>query len=112
MVSNCGDVIAVSPAPTLYIFTRTSYHAAWPVIGSELEIRAAPDGSSSEIRWLSKKPFCDSLASGVRFQAPAALPIAFQVHTVPGSTASEWRAMHLTLPHCDSTQIQSPSSMP
>jgi hypothetical protein len=25
---------------------------------------------------------------GVRFQAPAALPMAFQVHTVPGSTAS------------------------
>ncbi len=48
----------------------------------------------------------------MRFQAPAALPMAFQVHTVPGSTASEWRAMQRTLPHWDSTQIQSPSAIP
>ena len=70
--------------------TRTSYQPACPVIGSEFEMRvpSAP-GSSSAIRWLSRKPRCDSFASGARFHALAALPIAFQVHTVPGSTASE-----------------------
>ena len=70
--------------------TRTSYQPAWPVIGSELEMRlAAVPGSSSEIRWFSRKPRCASFASGARRQAPGALPIAFQVHTVAGSTASE-----------------------
>ena len=71
--------------------TRTSYQPAWPVMGSELEtvLPALGPGSSSLIRWLSRKPWRDSLASGVRRQAPGALPMAFQVQTVPGSTASE-----------------------
>src|SRR5512142_2211874 len=93
--------------------TRTSYQAAWPVIGSELEI-GLPDspGSSSEIRWLSRNPRCDSFASGARRHAPGALPIAFQVQTVPGSTASEWLHRQRTLPHGDSTHIHAPSSIP
>jgi len=62
--------------------------------------------------WLSRNPFCDSLARGLKPQAPAALPMAFQVQTVPGSTALEKRAMQRTLPWGDSTQIQSPSSKP
>ena len=70
--------------------TRTSYHAAWPVTGSELEIVPPTlPGNSSEIRWFNRNPRCDSLASGARRQAPGALPIAFHVQTVPGSTASE-----------------------
>jgi hypothetical protein len=40
------------------------------------------------IRWLSRKPLRDSSAPGASCQAPEALPMAFQVHTVPGSTAS------------------------
>ena len=92
--------------------TRTSYQPAWPVIGSELDTRPESRGSSSLIRWLSRKPRRASFASGARFHAPAALPMAFQVHTVPGSTASVWRAMQRTRPQGDSTQIQSPSSIP
>jgi hypothetical protein len=38
--------------------------------------------------------------------------MAFQVHTVPGSTASLWRHMQRTLPQGDSTHIQPPSAMP
>src|SRR5512147_409488 len=94
--------------------TRTSYQAACPVIGSEFEI-GPPDslpGSSSEIRWFSRKPSRDSLASGARRHAPGALPIAFHVHTVPGSTASEWLHRQRTLPHGDSTHIDAPSSIP
>ena len=76
--------------------TRTSYQPAWPVIGSELLMRRASsapppalrNGSSSVIRWFSRKPFRASSAPGASCQAPSALPIAFQVHTVPGSTAS------------------------
>jgi hypothetical protein len=71
-----------------HAFTRTSYQPAWPVIGSELLMRPPANGSSSEIRWLSRKPLRDSSAPGASCQAPSALPIAFQVHTVPGSTAS------------------------
>ena len=44
---------------------------------------------SSKIKWFIKNPFLDSFASPSRFQAPFALPTAFQVQTVPGSTASE-----------------------
>ena len=69
-------------------------------------------GSSSEIRWFNRNPRCDSLASGARRHAPCALPIAFQVQTVPGSTASEWLQRQRTLPHGDSTHIHAPSSMP
>ncbi len=51
---------------------------------------------------------------GIGFKPPCAggLPIAFHVHTVFGSTASEYRAMQRTRPHCDSTHIQPPSAMP
>jgi len=45
-------------------------------------------GSSSEIRWFSRKPLRASSAPGASCQAPSALPMAFQVQTVPGSTAS------------------------
>jgi hypothetical protein len=38
--------------------------------------------------------------------------MAFQVHTVPGSTASLWRHRQRTLPQGDSTHIQAPSAMP
>ena len=69
-------------------------------------------GSSSEIRWFSRKPLRDSSAPGASIQAPSALPIAFQVHTVPGSTASLWRAMQRTRPQRLSTQHQPPSAMP
>ena len=68
--------------------TRTSYQPAWPVMGSELLIVPPSKGSSSLIRWLSRKPLRASSAPGASCQAPSALPMAFQVHTVPGSTAS------------------------
>ena len=103
-----------SPGAALRMRTRTSYHAAWPVTGSELEKRmpSASGGSSSLMSPLIRKPRRASSAPGARFQAPGALPIAFQVHTVPGSTASDRRATQRTLPQVDSTQIQSPSRMP
>jgi hypothetical protein len=70
--------------------TRTSYQAAWPVMGSELEsARRRQTRQFLGDQVVEQEARCDSLASGVRFQAPAALPIAFQVQTVPGSTASE-----------------------
>ena len=69
-------------------------------------------GSSSLIRWLSRKPLRDSSAPSVKTQAPDALPMAFQVQTVPGSTARENRHIQRTLPWGDSSQIQSPSSKP
>ncbi len=89
----CGAHSSASSAAAGRMRTRTSYQPAWPVIGSELLMRVAPpappsNGRSSLIRWFSRKPFLDSSAPGASCQAPSALPIAFQVHTVPGSTAS------------------------
>jgi hypothetical protein len=82
------------------------------VIGSELLMRACPAGSSSEMTWLSRKPSFDSLASGV--QVPGAGSLA---DGVPGPHRARLHRLGVarlqrTLPHCDSTQIQSPSSMP
>ena len=91
----CGEVCSSASGSAGRMRTRTSYQPAWPVIGSELLMRGrrracAPpgSGSSSEIRWFSRKPLRASSAPGASCQAPSALPIAFQVQTVPGSTAS------------------------
>src|SRR5438445_13510519 len=103
----------VSPGAHLLTLTRRSNHAACPVTGSELVRRRASDalrGSSSEIRWLSRKPAVASDASGERPHVPACLPTAFQVHTVCASTPSMVFKRQRIRPWCDSTQIQSPSS--
>ena len=97
IVSMRGKVSAASSAAAGRMRTRTSYQPAWPVTGSEFEIRSpSPLGegrgegsSSSEIKWFRMNPRLASFASASRRHAPGALPIAFQVHTVPGSTASE-----------------------
>ena len=99
----CGNAVALmpaSPARPARSRTRRSYHAACPVIGSALAIPSGRhlSGQSSEIRWLSRKPRRDSGASWSSFQAPARLPIAFQVHTVSGLTPSISRTWHLILP--------------
>ena len=60
----------------------------WPAEVPALRPSPSVKGSSSLMRWLSRKPLRDSSAPGASCQAPDALPIAFQVHTVPGSTAS------------------------
>jgi hypothetical protein len=91
MLAICGKLSSGSPGSAGRMRTRTSYQPAWPVTGSELLMRplAVPaQGSSSLIRWLSRKPLRASSAPGASCQAPSALPIAFHVHTVPGSTAS------------------------
>ena len=94
MAATCGELASAARARPGARRTRTSYQPAWPVTGSELLMRArglalaVRGGSSSVIRWFSRKPFLASSAPGASCQAPSALPIAFQVHTVPGSTAS------------------------
>ena len=95
--------------------TRTSYQPACPVIGSELlmvPLAVPAQGSSSLMRWFSRKPLRASSAPGASCHAPSALPMAFQVYTVPGSTASLWRRMQRTLPQRLSTQHQPPSAIP
>ena len=61
------------PGAVFSICTRKSNHAAWPVTGSELAQRSPSPfgGSSSWIRWFSRKPFGASGASSV--QRPGAL---------------------------------------
>src|SRR5262249_29687528 len=67
------------------ILTGTSYQPACPVMGSELD---DPSGSRSESTLLRMNPRVTSFASGARPHAPGDFPMAFQVQTVPGSTAS------------------------
>src|SRR6185437_16302548 len=79
-----GAVSAGACAPHRSIDTVTSNQAAWPVTGSEFECGASPlwPGKYSEMTWLSRNPRRNSGASAFSAQAPARLPIAFQVHTV------------------------------
>src|ERR1700686_5328376 len=87
MVGKCGALWPASAGSTFSIRTRRSYQAACPVIGSELAtLSPSLGGSNSLIRWFSKNPLVNSGESAARFQAPARLPIAFQVHTVSGLT--------------------------
>ena len=73
---------------------------------------AAARGSSSLIRWLSRKPFVASGASGDSAQAPLRLPMAFQVQTVWPLTASMRATGTLIRPWCEVSQTQSPSLQP
>ena len=108
----CGKLSAASSGSAGRRFTRTSYQPACPVTGSELLMCPPAKGNSSVMRWFSKKPLRASSAPGASCHAPDALPIAFQVHTVPGSTASLWRTMQRSSPQALVTQAQPPSSIP
>ena len=111
--SGCGDTTPASSGAARSIRTRRSYHAAWPVTGSLLAWRKPScAGSHSEMTWFSRKPCVASGLSVVRPQAPARLPMAFQVQTVSGFTPSISRSWHLSRPARLSTQTQSSSPSP
>src|SRR5215469_4138119 len=78
-----GLTSANTSAAQRSIDTVTSNHAAWPVTGSEFECRkSSPSfGRYSEMMWLRRNARRNSGAPCSSAQAPARLPIAFQVQT-------------------------------
>ena len=96
--AGCGSVSAAAGAQ-LSTRTRRSYQAAWPVIGSLLDWRAAVDrGQILGDHVVEQEALREFRRVVDRFQAPARLPIAFQVQTVSGLTPSISRTWHFTRP--------------
>src|SRR6185437_6375243 len=109
-----GATSADASRPQGSIATVTSNQAACPVTGSEFECGAsAPSfGRYSEMTWLRRNARRNSGELCRRAQAPARLPIAFQVQTVSRLTPVIVRTWHLSFPLREWTHTQSSSWTP
>jgi hypothetical protein len=112
MAATCGEVSAPRRAAPGACARARRTSRPGPVIGSELLMRPPANGSSSEIRWLSRKPLRDSSAPGARCQAPSSL-----ADRVPGPHRAGLHRLAVThhaaqLAPGLSTQHQPPSATP